>query len=76
MLNHQVLRSPLEGANTNTVTEIDARTGSLQRIIKAKGNGLYGPTEIIANGSKLWVLNVDSVTELNQGDGSVVRVVK
>lgn len=64
------------GSNSNTVTELDARTGSLQRIIKVKGNGLYGPTEIVADGSKLWVLNVDSVTELNQRSGSLVQVVK
>ena len=64
------------GSNTNTVTELDARTGSLQRIIKVKDHGLYGPTEIIAKGSKLWVLNIDSVTELNQRNGSLVQVVK
>jgi hypothetical protein len=64
------------GSNTNTVTELDARTGSLQRIIKLKDHGLYGPTEIVAEGSKLWVLNVDSVTELNQRNGSVVQVVR
>jgi len=62
--------------NTNTVTELDARTGSLQRIIKVKDHGLYGPTEIVAKGSKLWVLNVDSVTELSQSNGSLVQVVK
>jgi hypothetical protein len=64
------------GSNTNSVTELDARTGSLQRIIKVQDHGLYGPTEIIANGSKLWVLNVDSVTELSQGNGSLIQVVK
>jgi hypothetical protein len=39
-------------------------------------HGLYGPTEIIAKGTKLWVLNTDSVTELNQRNGSLVQVVK
>jgi hypothetical protein len=64
------------GSHTNTVTELDARTGSLQRIIKVEDHGLYGPTEIIAKGTKLWVLNTDSVTELNQRNGSLVQVVK
>jgi len=64
------------GGNTNSVTELDARTGSLQRIIKVKDHGLYGPSEIIAKGSRLWVLNVDSVTELSQRNGSLIQVVK
>jgi hypothetical protein len=64
------------GSHTNTVTELDARTGSLQRIIKVEDHGLYGPTEIIAKGTMLWVLNTDSVTELNQRNGSLVQVVK
>jgi hypothetical protein len=64
------------GGNTNTVTELDARTGSLQRVIKVKGHGLYGPTEIVAKGSKLWVLNVNSVSELNQSNGSLVQSVR
>jgi len=64
------------GGETNSVTELDARTGSLQRIIKVKDHGLYGPTELVAMGSKLWVLNVDSVTELSQRNGSLIQVVK
>lgn len=64
------------GGDTSSITELDARTGSLQSIIKVKDYGLYGPSEIVAHGSKLWVLNVTSVTELNQRSGSLVRVVK
>jgi hypothetical protein len=64
------------GSETNSVTELNARTGSLLRIIKEKDHSLYGPTEIIASGSKLWILNVDSVSELNQGNGSLILVVK
>jgi uncharacterized small protein (DUF1192 family) len=64
------------GGNTNSVSELDATTGSLVRVIKAKTDGLYGPTAIVANDSKLWVLNISSVTELNAGNGSLVRVIK
>jgi len=64
------------GGRTNSVTELNARTGSLQRIIKVKDHGLFGPTQIVASDSKLWVLNVNSVTELNQSNGSLVEVVK
>jgi hypothetical protein len=64
------------GGRTNSVTELNARTGSLQRIIKVKDHGLFGPTQIVASDSKLWVLNVNSVTELNQSNGSLVQVIK
>ncbi len=64
------------GGNTNSVSELNATTGSLVRVIKAKTDGLYGPTAIVANDSKLWILNISSVTELNAGSGSLVRVVK
>lgn len=64
------------GGNTNSVSELNATTGSLVRVIKAKTDGLYGPTAIVANGSKLWVLNTNSVTELNADNGSPFRVVK
>jgi hypothetical protein len=64
------------GGETNSVTELNGRTGSLEMIIKVKDHGLYGPTEIVASGSNLWVLNVDSVSELNQRNGSLIQVVK
>jgi hypothetical protein len=64
------------GGVTNSVTELNARTGLLQKIIKVNDHGLYGPTEIVANDSKLWVLNANSVTELNQRSGSLIQVVK
>ena len=64
------------GGNTNSVTELNARTGSLQRIIKVKGHGLYVATEIVASNSKLWILNGDSVSELNQNNGSLVQIIK
>jgi len=64
------------GGNTNSVSELNATTGSLVRVIKAKTDGLYGPTAIVANDSKLWILNISSVTELNAGNGSLVRVIK
>ncbi|HUZ41977.1 MAG TPA: hypothetical protein VMU68_11385 [Acidimicrobiales bacterium] len=62
--------------NTNSVTELNARTGSLVRIIKAKADGFNRPSDVVASGSKLWVLNFDSITELNQNNGSLVRVIR
>jgi hypothetical protein len=64
------------GGQTNSVTELSARKGSLLRVIKEKDHSLYGPTEILGSDSNLWVLNVNSVAELNQRNGSLIQVVK
>jgi hypothetical protein len=48
------------------------------RIINAKAEGLNGPQAMAVSESHLWLtnFNFESVTELNAGDGSLVRVIK
>src|ERR1017187_3642661 len=54
-----------------------ARVGAERKLLQGRqDDGLYGPTAVVASGSKLWVLNTNSVTELKTSDGSLVRVIK
>ena len=67
---------------TNTVTEINATTGALIRVISASRyqlTGIYGPAGITATGNTVWVAGNDgggtnSVTEINAATGALIRV--
>jgi uncharacterized small protein (DUF1192 family) len=72
------------GTNTSSVTEIDARTGALIRVITAGQYQLYGPTGIAIAGNTVWVANsglntsgnqIASVTEINARTGALIRVI-
>lgn len=56
------------------VTELNASSGSLIRVIGAKADGLENPGSIVVSGGHVWVTNNESVTELNENDGSLVKV--
>src|SRR5260221_1486607 len=60
----------------NSVTELNAATGHVVRILSAGSYGFNQPWAIAVNGPDIWVVNTggNSVTELNASDGSVVRV--
>ena len=48
------------------------------QVISAKADAIKGPEDIAVNRSHVWVQNygVNSVTELNAGDRSLVRVIE
>jgi outer membrane protein assembly factor BamB len=63
---------------SNSITELNARSGSLVRVIDARADGLMEPSDIVYGGGHLWVTNDggDTVTELDARSGSLVRVIK
>ncbi len=72
------------GTNTTSVTEINASTGALIRVITAGRYQLYGPTGIATTGNTVWVANsgfnssgnqIASVTEINATTGALIRVI-
>jgi hypothetical protein len=71
-----------EGKNAvpvlDSVTELNARNGSLVRVINAKADQLDSPAALAVSPGRVWVLNEngDSITELNASNGSLVRVIK
>ena len=77
-----VLSSIRQGKNITPrwwITELNANTGSLVRIIDAKADGLddVSTISLAINSKDLWVANGnDSVTELNANTGSLVRIIK
>ena len=64
--------------NGNSITELNASSGSLVRVINAKADQFRDPDGIALNKSRAWIVNYlgDSVTELNSSNGSLVRVIK
>ena len=61
--------------NSNTVSELDASTGS---VIQTIGLGAYyGPSGVSSDGTHVWVADqgVATVTELNASTGSVVQTI-
>jgi DNA-binding beta-propeller fold protein YncE len=74
----------------NSITEFNAKTGSLIRVLNAKADAFHHPDGIAIVGSHLWITNgneefgmgtsnyplakYSSVTELNASNGSLVRV--
>ena len=63
--------------DSDAVTEINAATGALIRVIDAPEYQFSGPDAIAAAGDGVWVVNVDggSVTEINAATGALVRVI-
>jgi hypothetical protein len=75
----------------NSITEFNAKTGSLVRVVDAKVDAFHHPDGITVLGSHVWVSNgneefgmgtmnyplakYSSVTELNARNGSLVRVI-
>jgi hypothetical protein len=65
-------------ANTygNSLTELDATTGALVRVVAGSQYAFNHPWTLALAGGFLWVTNPDgnTVTEVNPADGSLVRV--
>jgi DNA-directed RNA polymerase subunit H (RpoH/RPB5)/predicted nucleic acid-binding Zn ribbon protein len=64
----------------NALIELNASNGSLVHIFKTDVDGLYGPLNLTATHSDVWVTNAngfeDSVTEINATSGALVRVIR
>jgi serine/threonine-protein kinase len=62
----------------NSVTELNASTGSVIRILDGASYQFDYPISFAPDGADLWVVNAfgNSMTELNVGTGSLVRIVK
>jgi hypothetical protein len=62
----------------NSVTELNAATGAVVRVLKSAKDQFKGPWGIASGDNHIWVANSggNSVTELNASDGSLVRVIK
>jgi hypothetical protein len=60
----------------NSLTEVDAATGALVRVVSGAKYGFNHPWTLAFAGGYIWVTNPDgnSVTEVNPTDGSLVRV--
>jgi hypothetical protein len=71
------------------VTELNAKTGSLVRVLPAKGGEYGGPNDVLLIGSRVWVVNAavqvggsccdvwaSDLSEWNAQTGALVRVVK
>lgn len=61
-----------------SVTELNANSGAVVRVIKSKADHFYGSSSITIDGSHLWIANSygNSLTELNANNGSLLRVIK
>lgn len=66
----------------NSVTELDATTGGVLRVLSAPRYGFQTPSAITYEASRLWVANefggprhVGSVTEISAKTGGLIRVV-
>jgi hypothetical protein len=70
-----VLDQPGDGEN-GAVTELDARSGALVQTIKAAGYGLNQATGIYDDGTNVWVGDLDSVSEISAGSGSLERILR
>jgi hypothetical protein len=62
----------------NSVTELNAATGSLIRVVKLASDDLNRPIGFAVRGNDAWVVNNEGsvITELNAQNGSLVRVIK
>ena len=56
-----------------SVTELDARTGALVKVIDAFKYGLNAPGDIAVGDGRVWVVNNDSLTEMDAKTGALVR---
>ena len=66
------------GRGVGSVTELNATTGRVIRIITAQTAPFNEPTSIAISGSHVWVANLDysSIVELNASSGAVVRLIR
>ncbi|HWD95766.1 MAG TPA: hypothetical protein VG246_05035 [Acidimicrobiales bacterium] len=66
------------GRGVGSVTELDAVTGRVKRIITAQTAPFDEPTAIAISGMHVWVanLNYSSIVELNESSGAVVRLIR
>ncbi|MGH3249776.1 MAG: serine/threonine-protein kinase [Trebonia sp.] len=69
----------LNGGN-DSVTELSARTGAPVRTLKGAGYGFNqtggDTTGIVDDGANVWVGDLNSVTEINAGSGSLARILR
>jgi hypothetical protein len=67
-----------DGRGVGSVTELDATTGRVIRIITPQMAPFDEPTAIAISGSHVWVANLDysSIVELNASNGSLVRLIR
>jgi hypothetical protein len=67
-----------DGRGVGSVTELNASTGQVVRIITAQNAPFDEPTSIAISGSHVWVANLDysSIVELNASTGAVVRLIR
>ena len=65
-----------ESPGGNSVTELDASTGALLRVLSASSYGFDDPDAISSDGTDVWVANGEgnSVTELDASTGALVQV--
>jgi outer membrane protein assembly factor BamB len=66
------------GRGVGSVTELNASTGQVIRIITAQTAPFDEPTAIAISGGRVWVANLDysSIVELNASSGAVVRTIR
>jgi 6-phosphogluconolactonase (cycloisomerase 2 family) len=66
------------GRGVGSVTELDATTGRVIRVITAQTVPFDEPTAIAVSGSHVWVANLDysSIVELDASNGSLVRLIR
>ena len=64
-------------AKGNSITEIDASSGAVLRVISGAADHFDEPTAIAIGGNHVWVVNAkgNSVTELNAENGTLMRVI-
>jgi DNA-binding beta-propeller fold protein YncE len=65
---------------TNSVTELDATTGALVRVIAGASYGFDSPHAVASDGAHVWVVNgtsatAGSLTELDAHTGALIRVI-
>ncbi|MGB7104259.1 MAG: hypothetical protein WBD82_06665 [Acidimicrobiales bacterium] len=66
------------GQDTGSVTELNAATGAVVRVIGAGSVQFDEPTAIALGAGHVWVANLyyDSIVELNSSSGSLTRFIK
>jgi outer membrane protein assembly factor BamB len=66
------------GRGVGSVTELNAVTGQVIRIITAQTAPFNEPTSIAISGGHVWVANLDfsSIVELDASNGAVVRLIR
>ena len=64
-------------ANGNSVSELDAKTGHVIRVVGQSAGAFNWPMGVASNGAYVWVENLEgnSLTQIDESTGSVLRVV-